>query len=113
MLLERNGASNMQLTREDILKALSEVYDPEIPISIVDMGLVYRVEVDEENNTEVDMTMTTRGCPMHSFIVQQARQRLEKVDGIGKVKVNLVWDPPWKPEMISSEIREKMLKNDG
>ncbi len=101
----------MQLTKEDVLKALSEVYDPEIPISIVDMGLIYKVEVDADNNTEVDMTMTTRGCPMHAFIVQQAQQRLEKVDGIGEVKVNLVWDPPWTPEMISPEIREKMLRN--
>ncbi len=102
----------MQLTKQDILKALSEVYDPEIPINIVDMGLIYRVDVDSENNTEVDMTMTTRGCPMHSFITLQAQKRLEKIDNIGKVKVNLVWDPPWTPEMISREIREKMSKGD-
>jgi metal-sulfur cluster biosynthetic enzyme len=74
----------MQLTKDDILKALLEVYDPEIPISIVDMGLVYKVEVDAENNTNVDMTMTTRGCPMHAFIIQQAQQRLEKVDVLVK-----------------------------
>ncbi len=102
----------MQLTKQDILKALSEVYDPEIPINIVDMGLIYRVDVDSENNTEIDMTMTTRGCPMHSFITLQAQKRLEKIDNIGKVKVNLVWDPPWTPEMISREIREKMSKGD-
>ncbi len=100
-----------QLTKEDVLNALSEVYDPEIPINIVDMGLIYKVEVDKENNIDMDMTMTTRGCPMHSFITQQAQQRLEKINGVGEVKVNLVWDPPWTPEKISKEIREKLIKD--
>lgn len=102
----------MQLTKDEIINALSEVYDPEIPISIVDMGLIYKVNVDSENNTEIDMTMTTRGCPMHSMITFQAQKRVEQIRGIGKVKVNLVWDPPWTPEMISPKIREQMLKGD-
>jgi metal-sulfur cluster biosynthetic enzyme len=102
----------MQLTKDDILKALSEVYDPEIPINIVDMGLIYKVEVDPENNVEIDMTMTTRGCPMHSMITYQAQKRLEGIEGAGKVKVNLVWNPPWTPEMISPKIREQILKGD-
>lgn len=102
----------MQLTKEDIMKALSEVYDPEIPISIVDLGLIYRVDIDEKNNTEVDMTMTTRGCPMHSLIINLAKKRLEEIENIGNVKVNLVWDPPWTPEKISPKIKEKMSKNE-
>ncbi|MBM3706617.1 MAG: DUF59 domain-containing protein [Actinobacteria bacterium] len=100
----------MQITKEDILKALSEVYDPEIPINIVDMGLIYKVEVDSDNNIEIDMTMTTRGCPMHSLMTFEAKKRLEKIDGAGKISVNLVWEPPWTPEMISPKIREQMLK---
>ncbi len=101
----------MQITKEDIMKALSEVYDPEIPINIVDMGLVYKVDLDNENNVVIDMTMTTRGCPMHSIMTKLAKQRLEKIDGIGNVKINLVWDPPWSPQMINPKIREQILKN--
>ncbi len=100
----------MKLSKDDILSALSEVYDPEIPINIVDMGLIYKVNIDDENNVEVDMTMTTRGCPMHSMMTYQAQKRLEQIKGIGKVKVNLVWDPPWTPEMISQKIKDEILK---
>ena len=98
----------MQLTKDDVMNALSEVYDPEIPISIVDMGLIYRVDVDNNNNVDIDMTMTTRGCPMHSMIAGQAQKRIEKIKGVGSVKVNLVWDPPWSPELVSKKIREQM-----
>jgi metal-sulfur cluster biosynthetic enzyme len=98
----------VQLTKDDVMNALSEVYDPEIPISIVDMGLIYRVDVDDNNNVDVDMTMTTRGCPMHSMITQQAQKRIEKMKSVGNVKVNLVWDPPWTPELVSQKIKEQM-----
>lgn len=100
----------MQLKKEDILDALSEVYDPEIPINIVDMGLIYKVDIDPDNNIEIDMTMTTRGCPMHSMMTAQAQKRIEKIYGAGKVRINLVWEPPWTPEMISPKIREQILK---
>jgi metal-sulfur cluster biosynthetic enzyme len=100
-----------EIKKEDVLNALSEIYDPEIPINIVDMGLIYKVEVDGQNNVNVDMTMTTRGCPMHSFMVAQAQKRIEKMDGVGKVNVNLVWNPPWSPDMISQKIREQMQQN--
>jgi metal-sulfur cluster biosynthetic enzyme len=102
----------MQITKDDVLNALSEVYDPEIPISIVDMGLIYRVDVDADNNIDVDMTMTTRGCPMHSMITYQAQKRIEKMEGAGKVKVNLVWDPPWAPDMVSQKIKDRLLKEE-
>ena len=102
----------MQITKEDVLSALSEVYDPEIPVSIVDMGLIYKVDVDPDNNIDVDMTMTTKGCPMHSMITYQAQKRIEKMDGVGKVKVNLVWDPPWSPDMISQKIKDRLLKDE-
>ncbi|MBC7333948.1 MAG: DUF59 domain-containing protein [Actinobacteria bacterium] len=102
------GQEKKKLEKEDILKALSEVYDPEIPINIVDMGLVYKVDIDDHNNVEVDMTMTVRGCPMHAFLTRQARDRLEKIKGIGNVKINLVWDPPWTPERISKSAIENL-----
>ena len=97
-----------KLTEDDILKALSEVYDPEIPINIVDLGLIYKVDINNNNDVNVEMTFTTMGCPMHMYIKEQARGRLEKIEGIGKVNVNLVWEPKWTPERISKEIRERL-----
>ena len=97
-----------KITSEDVYKALAEVYDPEIPINIVDLGLIYKVEVDDDNNVDIDMTFTTKGCPMHLFIREQAKASVEKIDGIGNVNVNLVWEPQWTPEMISKEVREKL-----
>jgi len=97
-----------KITKEDVLKALSEVYDPEIPINIVDLGLIYKVEVNENNDVDVDMTFTTMACPMHVYIKTQANDVIKKMDGVGKVNVNLVWEPKWTPEMISKEIRERL-----
>jgi metal-sulfur cluster biosynthetic enzyme len=99
-----------KLTKDDVLKALSEVYDPEIPINIVDLGLIYKVDVKENNNVDVDMTFTTMACPMHSYIRTQADDAIKKIDNVGKVNVNLVWEPKWTPEMISKEIREKLSR---
>lgn len=97
-----------KITSDDVYKALAEVYDPEIPINIVDLGLIYKVEVDDDNNVDIDMTFTTKGCPMHLFIREQAQASVEKISGVGNVNVNLVWEPQWTPEMISKEVREKM-----
>ncbi|MDD3520754.1 MAG: iron-sulfur cluster assembly protein [Actinomycetota bacterium] len=101
-----------KITSEDVYKALAEVYDPEIPINIVDLGLIYNVNVDDDNNVDIDMTFTTRGCPMHVFIREQAKESVEKMDGIGKVNVNLVWEPKWTPEMISKEVRERLSREE-
>ncbi|MCL4378812.1 MAG: metal-sulfur cluster assembly factor [Actinobacteria bacterium] len=97
-----------KLTENDVLKALSEVYDPEIPINIVDLGLIYKVDINDNNDVNVDMTFTTMACPMHTFIKDQAKERIEKMNGVGKVNVNLVWEPRWTPDRISKEIREKL-----
>jgi len=97
-----------KITKDVVMDALSEVYDPEIPINIVDLGLIYKVDVDQENNVDVDMTMTVRGCPMHAFITQQAKKKIEELEGVGQVKVSLVWDPPWTPERISKQAKEKL-----
>lgn len=97
-----------KITKEDVLKVLSEVYDPEIPINIVDLGLIYKVEVNENNDVDVDMTFTTMACPMHAYIKTQANDAIKKMDSVGKVNVNLVWEPKWTPEMISKEVRERL-----
>jgi metal-sulfur cluster biosynthetic enzyme len=97
-----------KITSDDVYKALAEVYDPEIPINIVDLGLIYKVEVDDDNNVDIDMTFTTKSCPMHILIREQAQASIKKINGIGNVNVNLVWEPQWTPEMISKEVGKKI-----
>ena len=101
-----------KITNEEVYKALAEVYDPEIPINIVDLGLIYKVDVGADNNVAIDMTFTTKGCPMHVFIREQAKASVEKIKGIGNVTINLVWEPQWSPEMISKEVRERLSRQE-
>lgn len=94
------------VTKEDVMEVLKKCYDPEIPINIVDLGLVYDVDV-EGDRVHIKMTLTTPGCPMSAMIVDNVRQKVESIDGIKNAEVELVWDPPWTPDRIS-----KKLKND-
>ena len=90
------------VTKDDVLEALRDVYDPEIPVNIVDLGLVYEVEVADAD-VEVQMTLTFAGCGMGPYIAQQAEWRLAEVEGIEDINVALVFDPPWTPDMITEE----------
>ncbi|MBI50726.1 MAG: aromatic ring hydroxylase [Dehalococcoidia bacterium] len=95
-------ADTKTVTKEDVLEALRDVYDPEIPVNIVDLGLVYDVEV-QEADVEVQMTLTFAGCGMGPYIAQQAEWRLAELEGIEDINVDLVFDPPWTPDMITDE----------
>ena len=89
-------------TKDEVLEALRDVYDPEIPVNIVDLGLVYEVDVDD-GDVDVQMTLTFAGCGMGPYIAQQAEWRLAELEGIEDINVDLVFDPPWTPEMITEE----------
>lgn len=89
-------------SEDEVLEALRDVYDPEIPVNIVDLGLVYGVSISEQD-VEVTMTLTFAGCGMGPYIAQQAEWRLAEIDGIEDINVDLVFDPPWNPEMITEE----------
>ena len=91
-----------EVTIGEIQEALRDVYDPEIPVNIVDLGLVYEVEVADAD-VEVQMTLTFAGCGMGPYIAQQAEWRLAEVEGIEDINVDLVFDPPWTPDMITEE----------
>ena len=95
-------ADTKTVTKEDVLEALRDVYDPEIPVNIDDLGLVYDVEV-QEADVEVQMTLTFAGCGMGPYIAQQAEWRLAELEGIEDINVDLVFDPPWTPDMITDE----------
>lgn len=88
----------------DVIDALREIYDPEIPVNIYDLGLIYRVEI-EQGNAEVDMTLTTPGCPVAQSFPGMVEVSVRRVAGIKSAKVNLVWDPPWTQDQLSEEAR--------
>ncbi|MGA7623312.1 MAG: metal-sulfur cluster assembly factor [Candidatus Acidiferrales bacterium] len=96
----------MPLDREKILEALRQCYDPEIPINIVDLGLIYDVQNDAEGNVAVKMTLTTQGCPSALAIPDQVRTRVAAIDEVRDVKVEIVWEPAWNPSMISPNGRQ-------
>ena len=90
------------VTVYNVRDVLKNVYDPEIPINVVDLGLIYDVQVDE-GNVAVAMTLTAPGCGMGPFIAQQAEWAISEIDGVEDVEVEMVFDPPWSPEMISED----------
>ncbi len=90
------------VTLDEVYEALREVYDPEIPINVVDLGLIYDVKVDE-GNVDVKMTLTFAGCGMGPYIAQQAEWRLAELDGVDDINVELVFEPPWTPDQITEE----------
>ena len=92
---------------QKIKDKLRECYDPEIPINIVDLGLVYGIETDGAA-VKVRMTLTAPGCPLAGSITEDVRSKLLEIDGVEKAEVELVWDPPWSPERISEETKEMM-----
>ena len=92
-----------ELTKESVLEALRDVFDPEIPVNVVDLGLVYDCAVDDEGDVSVKMTLTFPGCGMGPYIAQQAEWRIAELDGVEDVEVEMVYDPPWNPDMISQE----------
>jgi metal-sulfur cluster biosynthetic enzyme len=94
-------------TQDDVLKVLSTVIDPEIAVSITDLGLIYDVEV-EGGQVHVKMTLTTTGCPMASHLRQLTQDAVASMDDVTEARVELVWDPPWNPNMMSKEVRIRL-----
>ena len=88
-----------------VIAALKEIYDPEIPVNIYDLGLIYGVEVDDESDVTVTMTLTTPHCPVAESMPAEVELRAASVPGVRDAEVNLVWDPPWDPQKMSDEAR--------
>jgi len=97
----------MKLTKEEILKVLKNVIDPEIGINIVDLGFIYGIDI-KGKKIHIKMTLTTPGCPMHSMFVHEVEQALKAVFDKVEVKVELVFDPPWTPDKMSNEAKKKL-----
>ena len=103
------------VTEQDVLSALKSCYDPEIPVNIVDLGLIYSVKFaaaptirEAKQDVTVDLTLTSQGCPEHVNISAQVKSRLEQLPGIRNATVNVVWTPPWTPERLSPDAKKQL-----
>ena len=93
---------------EQVRESLKNCMDPEVPLSIVDMGLIYGIDVSENNDVNIKMTMTTKGCPLHDTMVDDVKRYTKKISGVNNVQVDIVWDPPWTMDKMSDEAKAKM-----
>ena len=90
---------------DDMVQALKTVYDPEIPVDIFELGLIYKIDIDDDRNVTIDMTLTAPGCPVAGEMPVWVENAAGTVEGVREVKVNLVFDPPWDPSRMSEEAR--------
>lgn len=94
--------------RDQVLEALKVVRDPEIPVNVVDLGLVYDVAVDDNGHVDIEMTLTSMGCPVQDLIQTDAELAAMKVDGVTSVSVEFVWSPPWSPQKMTEDGKKQM-----
>ena len=90
---------------EKIIAQIKTCYDPEIPVNIYDLGLIYEIHLDEDRNVRIKMTLTSPMCPVAGSLPGEVKQKVESVEGVKDVTVELVWDPPWSPELMSEEAK--------
>ena len=100
------------VTQDEVLSALKQCYDPEIPVNIVDLGLIYGIDLvaapEDKQDVTVNMTLTAQGCPAHVMIGEQVKARVEQLPGVRTANVNIVWTPPWTPERLSADARRQL-----
>jgi len=100
------------VTEEAVRNSLKQCMDPEVPLNIVDMGLIYGIDVTSSNDVNIKMTMTTQGCPLHDTLIQDVTRFTKKVSGVKNVKVDVVWDPPWSMDKMTDDAKQ-ILKDMG
>ena len=87
--------------KSKVIEAVKKIYDPEIPVNIYELGLIYKIEVDENNKVNVDMTLTSPNCPVAESLPKEVKDNILKVEGVSEVNLNLVWEPPWDKDKMS------------
>ena len=95
-------------TRDDVREGLRQVYDPEIGINIVDLGLIYDADISDSNDVLVTMTLTSLGCPLGPVIVQEVQSALRDLPAVGEIDVKLVWSPAWSPDLMSDDAKDEL-----
>jgi len=96
------------VTKDEVVTVLKDCYDPEIPINIWDLGLVYGIDINEEGSVGIKMTLTAPGCMMGGMIADEVKAKIKAMGGVKDAKVELVWDPPWTPDKMSEEAKAQM-----
>jgi FeS assembly SUF system protein len=96
------------ITEEQLIEKLKQILDPELHISVWDLGLIYKTEIKDNGDVFIEMTLTTPGCPLMTTIPLSVKNEVMKIEGVGEVDVKLVWNPPWKPEMLSDEAKKRL-----
>ena len=84
-----------------VIDEIKKIYDPEIPVNIYELGLIYKIEVDEKNKVNLDMTLTSPNCPVAESLPKEVENNIKKIEGVSEVKLNLVWEPPWDKDRMS------------
>jgi len=92
----------------DIVKSLKQIFDPEIPVNIYDLGLIYKIEADDKGNVDIDMTLTSPNCPIADNLVNDVKQQVEKTKGVTHVNLKLTFEPPWDASMMTEEAKLEM-----
>ena len=87
--------------KSKVIEAVKKIYDPEIPVNIYELGLIYKIDVDEKNKVNVDMTLTSPNCPVAESLPNDVKENIKKVEGVSDVNLNLVWEPPWDKDKMS------------
>ena len=87
--------------KNEVIEEIKKIYDPEIPVNIYELGLIYKVEVDEKNKVNIDMTLTSPNCPVAESLPKDVKENIMKVEGVSDVNLNLVWEPPWDKDKMS------------
>ncbi len=95
----------MEDLENDIVEVLKSIYDPEIPVDIFELGLIYEVKIDKECNVEIEMTLTSPNCPVAESMPKEVEDKVAAMDSVSSAKVNIVFDPPWDKEMMSEEAK--------
>ena len=87
--------------KNKVIEEIKKIYDPEIPVNIYELGLIYKIDVDEKNKVNIDMTLTSPNCPGAESLPNEVKENIKKVDGVSDVNLNLVWEPPWDQDKMS------------
>ncbi len=100
--------SDKEFLEKEITSRLKTVYDPEIPVDIYELGLIYEVIISDENNVSIKMTLTSPACPVAGSLPQEVKEKVASVEGVNEVNIELVWDPPWDKDMMSDEAKVEL-----
>lgn len=103
-----NTESEFLQLESEIVKVLKNIYDPEIPVNIYDLGLIYEINVDDDNNVSMLMTLTSPNCPIAGQLLEEVEQKVKAIDGVGSFQLKLTFEPPWDQSMLSEEAKLEM-----